>query len=591
MIEATPEAIPHRPATLPGDAARQARVGPMIRVNQAGELGAREIYRGQIAVLKDHPCAPVLVEMAEQENEHLAAFDKLIAERGVRPTALSPIWRLAGYALGAGSALLGERAAMATTVAVEEVIVGHYLEQLDALGRLKTGGDEAELRATFDAHPARYAVLGAHILLRDRAQADSVHSEIEQGRATFEEMARKHSLDENTAKEGGVFKTYYAYDRVSDAIYKQVFSLDVGKVSEPFRSPQGWEVAKVVDKKLVPFEKYRTVIQRVTFLKKLEELKRSHIAELVEKSNLRPVVENLYRFIAAWNENPGSPKLTPEELAKPLYTYEDGMISLQQVSYLLHNIRLGHVQVDSTLIEDKVRNRGASDLLLGIAAKEAGLDARPIVQEQVKAERERLLVEGLWDELLEIQLEINEVEARTHYDAHPEMYKIPEEIIIQEIMVADIDRANSLLNEVRAGADMADLATRHSIRRYSDENGGLYAMRSFERIVYNEVMDAAVKAPDNELQGPIELVKPMPSALRDQLVLDRAFSIFKVLQRLPERVQTFELSQRKAEFFARQEKQQDQLQKLNLELRRKYNKDWGINDRALEEYAEVLSIR
>ncbi|MBT5325430.1 MAG: hypothetical protein HOL51_04825 [Gemmatimonadetes bacterium] len=450
---------------------------------------------------------------------------------------------------------------------------------------------EAELRATFDAHPARYAVLGAHILLRDRAQADSVHSEIEQGRATFEEMARKHSLDENTAKEGGVFKTYYAYDRVSDAIYKQVFSLDVGKVSEPFRSPQGWEVAKVVDKKLVPFEKYRTVIQRVTFLKKLEELKRSHIAELVEKSNLRPVVENLYRFIAAWNENPGSPKLTPEELAKPLYTYEDGMISLQQVSYLLHNIRLGHVQVDSTLIEDKVRNRGASDLLLGIAAKEAGLDARPIVQEQVKAERERLLVEGLWDELLEIQLEINEVEARTHYDAHPEMYKIPEEIIIQEIMVADIDRANSLLNEVRAGADMADLATRHSIRRYSDENGGLYAMRSFERIVYNEVMDAAVKAPDNELQGPIELVKPMPSALRDQLVLDRAFSIFKVLQRLPERVQTFELSQRKAEFFARQEKQQDQLQKLNLELRRKYNKDWGINDRALEEYAEVLSIR
>ena len=450
---------------------------------------------------------------------------------------------------------------------------------------------EAELRAAFDAHPARYAVLGAHILLRDRAQADSVHTEIEQGRATFEEMARKHSLDENTGKEGGVFETYYAYDRVSDEIYKRVFSLDVGKVSEPFRSPQGWEVAKVVDKKLVPFEKYRTVIQRVTFLKKLEELKRSHIAELVEKSNLRPVVENLYRFIAAWNENPGSPKLTPEELAKPLYTYEDGMISLQQGSYLLHNIQLGHVQVDSTLIEDKVRNKGVSDLLLGIAAKEAGLDDRPIVQEQVKAERERLLVEGLWDELLETQLKINEVEARAHYDAHPEMYKMPEEIIIQEIMVADIDLANSLLHEVRAGADMADLATRHSIRRYSDENGGLYAMRSFEKIVYNEVMDAAVKAPDNELQGPIELVKPMPSALRDQLVLDRAFSIFKVLQRLPERVQTFELSQRKAEYFARQEKQQDQLQKLNLELRRKYNKDWGINDRALQEYAEVLSVR
>ncbi|MBT3334174.1 MAG: demethoxyubiquinone hydroxylase family protein, partial [Rhodospirillaceae bacterium] len=98
-----------------------------------------------IAVLKDHPCAPVLGEMAEQENEHLAAFDKLIAERGVRPTALSPIWRLAGYALGAGSALLGERAAMATTVAVEDVIEEHYQKQLDALDSLDEG-DEAELR-------------------------------------------------------------------------------------------------------------------------------------------------------------------------------------------------------------------------------------------------------------------------------------------------------------------------------------------------------------------------------------------------------------------------------------------------------------
>jgi ubiquinone biosynthesis monooxygenase Coq7 len=114
----------------------------MIRVDQAGELGAREIYRGQMAVLGDRPCAPLLAEMAAQEAEHLAVFDKMVAARGVRPTALSPVWRAAGFALGAGSALLGERAAMATTVAVEEVIETHYQKQLDALGE-----DETELRA------------------------------------------------------------------------------------------------------------------------------------------------------------------------------------------------------------------------------------------------------------------------------------------------------------------------------------------------------------------------------------------------------------------------------------------------------------
>ncbi|NQV60016.1 MAG: demethoxyubiquinone hydroxylase family protein [Alphaproteobacteria bacterium] len=142
-IKAAPEQRPARPASLPGDPRDRARIGRMIRVDQAGELGATEIYRGQMAVLGDQPCAPLLAEMAAQEAEHLAAFDKMMVARGVRPTALSPVWRIAGFALGAGSALLGERAAMATTVAVEEVIEEHYQTQLESLGE-----DEAELRAT-----------------------------------------------------------------------------------------------------------------------------------------------------------------------------------------------------------------------------------------------------------------------------------------------------------------------------------------------------------------------------------------------------------------------------------------------------------
>ncbi|MBT3334546.1 MAG: demethoxyubiquinone hydroxylase family protein, partial [Rhodospirillaceae bacterium] len=81
-IKAAPERRPARPATLPGDPRGKAKVGRMIRVDQAGELGATEIYRGQIAVLGDQPCAPLLVEMADQEAEHLAAFDKLVLARG-----------------------------------------------------------------------------------------------------------------------------------------------------------------------------------------------------------------------------------------------------------------------------------------------------------------------------------------------------------------------------------------------------------------------------------------------------------------------------------------------------------------------------
>ena len=105
----------------------------MIRVDQAGEYGATRIYAGQLAVIRHGRAAGAIREMAEQEQRHLAQFNRLTAARWVRPTALSPLWHVAGYALGAATALMGERTAMACTVAIEEVIDGHYDRQADGL--------------------------------------------------------------------------------------------------------------------------------------------------------------------------------------------------------------------------------------------------------------------------------------------------------------------------------------------------------------------------------------------------------------------------------------------------------------------------
>lgn len=112
----------------------------MIRVDQAGEFGATRIYAGQLAVMGNRgPHAQEIQHMAEQEAGHRAKFDALMARRGVRPTALQPFWLVAGYALGAATALIGPEAAMACTAAVEEEIDRHYSEQLDRLG--ETGAD------------------------------------------------------------------------------------------------------------------------------------------------------------------------------------------------------------------------------------------------------------------------------------------------------------------------------------------------------------------------------------------------------------------------------------------------------------------
>ncbi|MGE4065033.1 MAG: demethoxyubiquinone hydroxylase family protein [Rhodospirillaceae bacterium] len=131
---------------LPGDPDKKKLIDQIIRVDQAGEYGAKRIYEGQLAVLGGSDAAPALKQMLAQEAEHLKRFNGIMAARGTRPTALQPLWHVAGYALGAASALLGKEAAMACTVAVEDVIGEHYREQAAQLG-----DDEKELRDTITA--------------------------------------------------------------------------------------------------------------------------------------------------------------------------------------------------------------------------------------------------------------------------------------------------------------------------------------------------------------------------------------------------------------------------------------------------------
>lgn len=136
----------------------------MIRVDQAGEFGATRIYRGQLAVMGDrHPMSAEIRAMAEQEEGHRARFDALMAERGVRPTLLQPFWSAAGYALGAGTALLGPEAAMACTAAVEEEIDRHYSDQLDELAESDSDAELSVMIEEFreDEREHRDAALAA----------------------------------------------------------------------------------------------------------------------------------------------------------------------------------------------------------------------------------------------------------------------------------------------------------------------------------------------------------------------------------------------------------------------------------------------
>lgn len=151
----------------PGGPDAQQRRAAMIRVDHAGEYGAVRIYEGQLAVLGNRPAAAATAadirHMANQEAAHLARFDALIGEHHVRPTALRPLWDVAGFALGAATALMGEKAAMACTAAVEQVIEDHYSRQLAAIEPTDQTLHEtiAQFRADEAAHRGRALDAGA----------------------------------------------------------------------------------------------------------------------------------------------------------------------------------------------------------------------------------------------------------------------------------------------------------------------------------------------------------------------------------------------------------------------------------------------
>ncbi len=140
---------PARRRALPGDPTPAEGIARVIRVDQAGEYGARRIYEGQLAVLPLGPARSAVEHMAAQEKKHLEVFDRILVDRHVRPTALGPLWHAAGYALGAATALMGAKAAMACTVAVEEVIDEHYARQAALLPE-----SEGELKATIETFRA-----------------------------------------------------------------------------------------------------------------------------------------------------------------------------------------------------------------------------------------------------------------------------------------------------------------------------------------------------------------------------------------------------------------------------------------------------
>ena len=116
--------------------AKEKILRKIIRVDQAGELGAQQIYQGQKFIFKlrkNMKDFDQISKMASDEKEHLDYFDNLARQKKIKPTKLKAFFGIGAYAMGVGTALMGAKAAYVCTEAVEEIIEKHYQKQIDQL--------------------------------------------------------------------------------------------------------------------------------------------------------------------------------------------------------------------------------------------------------------------------------------------------------------------------------------------------------------------------------------------------------------------------------------------------------------------------
>ena len=125
---------------------KNKKIEEIIRVDHAGEFGAQQIYAGQIKYTKEPKLKKVLMKLAKEEETHLEYFEKTMLSKRVRPTIFHPLWKLGGFSFGAITALMGKDYVMASTEAVESVIVEHYKEQLKEVEGTKEKELESKIK-------------------------------------------------------------------------------------------------------------------------------------------------------------------------------------------------------------------------------------------------------------------------------------------------------------------------------------------------------------------------------------------------------------------------------------------------------------
>ena len=399
------------------------------------------------------------------------------------------------------------------------------------------------------------------ILVRTWEQAQRLRAQLEAG-SDFGALARKHSLDTWSAlREGELgFVTRAAAEQLL-GIPAEVFdTLGTGRVSPPLRRGRNYHLVRFLEDRSTDPQTQREDIRTQLRKEKQQALEEEQAGVLAGEFNwqLVPRGATLLRDRGSTLGERGTLKLTHEEKRVPLFTYEGGAISLADYMAMLrqHRIRAPRALLDSVFIGLLGRRFLQKPALFVAAAERLGLPEDPEAVKWVEKTRRELLVRGIRQREVIDPIAVDEADVQRFYEENDEMFRLPEQICFDELLVASRREAEALKTEIAAGTDLVVLAGERGLRVRQRNADNLLCLRSIHRADYAELWQALQTAPRGELRGPI--------------YIPEGYILFKVIQRQPPQRESFDLARRRAEVALRKALEKERFDAWIADLRQRY---------------------
>ena len=428
--------------------------------------------------------------------------------------------------------------------------------------------EDGEVEEYIDREGLARAVRLGDILVADLETAEKAAREIEGG-ASFADVARKLSMNEETAARGGDIGRFITRDEMIPVLAEKLFGLAVGSVSDPVQIGDRYAVFKILDETTAQLNPR----QRMRIAEELERKKRGIakaelVAELRDKYRLEPVRDGIAAAVEALR--PGAADVGHDPSAIVLYQYDGGEITAADLISAAKS-RKGNVLEtlrDAEQVVSFAEQYIVPDMMIQEAAVRQGIDREEEVAQWLEEQGKQMLARGLRAYVLNERVTITEDDLRQYYEANAERFLHPEQTEVQEILVRTEIEALRLKGMIEDGTALGDLAKRHSIRSLEvrDDEGRFHVHR-YESPQFGGFVEAAVEAEIGELTGPVKV--------------QEGYSIFKVLSQERKR-ETFAEAEMRARSQLRRERHRNAFNEYMEELRSRYESEVSIHEDRLE---------